>query len=122
MALAGFRDLKVWQASVALVEAVYRLTREFPADERFGLTQQVRRAAISVPSNIAEGHARRSTGDYLRFLSFAAGSLAEVHTQVLIASRLQYVGISETDRLLREIEDLGKMLTRLKQSLQRQPG
>ncbi|WP_394003746.1 four helix bundle protein [Luteimonas sp. WGS1318] len=80
-----------------LVEAVYRATSTFPADERYGLTAQLRRAAISVPSNIAEGAARRSTSDYLRHLSFARGSLAEVSTQLEIARRLGFCTASSID-------------------------
>ncbi|MCD9007389.1 four helix bundle protein [Luteimonas sp. XNQY3] len=82
--------LDVWQDAMQLVEAVYRATSSFPADERFGLIAQMRRAAISVPSNIAEGAARRSSSDYLRHLSFARGSLAELSTQLEIAHRLGF--------------------------------
>ena len=80
--------LDVWQDAMSLVEAVYRLTAQFPDSERFGLVSQMRRAAVSIPSNIAEGAARRSTSEYLRFLSIARGSLAELDTQIQIASRL----------------------------------
>jgi four helix bundle protein len=80
--------LDVWQDAMSLVEAVYRMTAQFPDSERFGLVSQMRRAAVSVPSNIAEGAARRSTSEYLRFLSIARGSLAELDTQIQIASRL----------------------------------
>lgn len=82
--------LDVWRDAMALVEATYRLTQDFPDAERFGLTAQMRRAAISVPSNIAEGAARRSTAEYLRYLSMARGSLAELDTQLQIAIRLQF--------------------------------
>jgi four helix bundle protein len=119
MALNSFADLKVWHASLALVEAVYRLTTHFPNDEKFSLTQQVRRAAISIPSNIAEGHSRNSTKEFLRYLSIARGSLAEVHTQLLIANRLGYAGITETERLLARIDLLSRMLRRLQQGLHR---
>ncbi|QNH14365.1 four helix bundle protein [Xanthomonas sp. GW] len=82
--------LTVWRDAMALVEAIYHLTQNFPDAERFGLTAQMRRAAISVPSNIAEGAARRSTAEYLRYLSMARGSLAELDTQMQIATRLQF--------------------------------
>src|SRR5690606_8681930 len=83
LALAqDFRELRVWKEAMELVAEVYTATRDMPADERFGLTAQLRRAAVSVPSCIAEGNARQSTADYLRFLSMAAGSLAEVDTQL----------------------------------------
>jgi four helix bundle protein len=82
--------LDVWQDAMALVEAIYRLTTHFPESERFGLISQMRRAAVSIPSNIAEGAARRSTIEYLRFLSIARGSLAELDTQISIATRLGF--------------------------------
>ncbi|MEA9563375.1 MULTISPECIES: four helix bundle protein [unclassified Xanthomonas] len=80
----------VWRDAMSLVEAMYRVTHDFPDSERFGLTAQMRRAAISVPSNIAEGAARRPTAEYLRYLSMARGSLAELDTQLQIAARLQF--------------------------------
>jgi four helix bundle protein len=83
--------LEVWRDAMLLVEAIYRISNRFPDAERFGLTQQIRRAAISVPSNIAEGAARRSTMEYLRFLSIARGSLAELDTQLQIAERLDFI-------------------------------
>ncbi len=83
--------LEVWRDAMSLVEWTYRITSPFPADERFGLTTQLRRAAVSIPSNIAEGAARRSRQEYLRFLSIARGSLAELDTQLQIAQRLQYM-------------------------------
>jgi four helix bundle protein len=122
MAFRGYHDLKVWHASVSLVERIYHLTNSFPREEVFTLTQQLRRASISIPSNIAEGHSRNSTRDFLRYLYIAGGSLAELHTQLLIANRLQYSGISETDALLREIDKLGRMLRGLQQSLHRRIG
>ncbi|HJP97165.1 MAG TPA: four helix bundle protein [Rhodanobacteraceae bacterium] len=87
--LRPHHQLDVWNDSIALVEAVYRYTSKFPADERFGLTAQIRRAAVSVPSNIAEGAARRSRKEYLHHLSIARSSLSELETQVLLATRLQ---------------------------------
>ena len=83
-----FRDLRVWEEAMVLAEQVYQLVQGFPADERYGLVSQLKRAVVSVPSCIAEGNARGSVKDYLRFLAMAAGSLAEVQTQVLLALRL----------------------------------
>ena len=95
--------LRAWELGMALVEAVYRCTERFPADERFGLCNQLRRAAVSVPSNIAEGAARGSSADYLRFLYMARGSLSEVDTQLKIAQRLAYLpDLSSTDELLEQ--------------------
>ncbi len=84
-------NLQVWQGATDLVETIYRISADFPDSERFGLTSQLRRAAISIPSNIAEGAARRSTPEYLRFLSMARGSLSELDTQLQIAQRLTYL-------------------------------
>ena len=93
--------LLVWRDAMALVESIYRLTEAFPDAERFGLTAQMRRAAISVPSNIAEGAARRSTAEYLRYLSMARGSLSELDTQMQIAERLQFQAAdTETSELM----------------------
>src|SRR6185369_4825205 len=87
----NYRDLIAWQKAMDLVELVYAATTGFPTDERFGLTSQVRRAVVSIPSNIAEGQARRSQSEFLHFLSIAHGSLREVETQLLIATRLRYL-------------------------------
>ena len=97
--------LDVWRDSMDLVEMIYRLSDGFPRSERFGLTPQLRRAAVSIPSNIAEGAARRSTAEYLRFLSIARGSLSEASTQLQIARRLGYTQATtiETDRLINTI-------------------
>jgi four helix bundle protein len=86
-----FRDLRVWQGGIDVVEAVYRASARFPKSEMSGLSAQVRRAAVSIPSNIAEGHARTSTKDYLHHISIAQASLAEVETQLEIAVRLGYI-------------------------------
>lgn len=98
------KDLHVWQDAVALVELVYRLSSFFPDHERFCLRPQIRRAAISIPSNIAEGAARRSTLEYLRFLGVARGSLSEVDTQMLLARRLGYIAEDpEVDELIERV-------------------
>jgi len=91
------RDLDVWKDSIELVSEVYRLSKKFPREEVFCLTQQLRRAAISIPSNISEGAARNQKRDFVRFLRISAGSLAEIDTQIIIAEKLQYLG--ESDRI-----------------------
>src|SRR6187401_1440650 len=91
MAVRNYRELKVWQHSIELSASIYQLTSGFPKEELYGLTSQMRRAAVSIPSNIAEGHSRESTKEYLHHLSFALGSLAELETQLVIAERLKYV-------------------------------
>ena len=114
-----FSDLRVWQLGVKLTADIYRSTRKFPADERFGLTSQLRRAAVSVPSNIAEGHTRNQSGDYLRFLSIARGSLAEIKTQLVIANELEFLTDDESGRLREQIDDLLRQLTSLIRSIER---
>lgn len=88
MGIQTYKDLFVWQKSVNLVEQIYQATQNLPKSEQFGLTSQMRRAAVSVPSNIAEGYRRRSLGDYIRFLSIADGSSGELETQLIIAQRI----------------------------------
>jgi four helix bundle protein len=115
--IQSHRDLHVWQLGMQIAEEVYALTHEFPADERFGLTSQLRRAAVSVPANIAEGNARDSTREYLRFLAIAVGSLAEIETFLELALRLHF----GEERAIRQIEDeIGeerRMLRGLQRSL-----
>jgi four helix bundle protein len=98
-ALKSFRELIVWQKSMELVEAVYLHTRSFPREEIYGLTSQLRRAAVAIPSNIAEGQSRNTSGEFLQFLGISIGSLAELETQVELAFRLRYLPVSEPDRL-----------------------
>ena len=99
MTAKSYRDLIVWQKGMDLVEVLYRCSQAFPPDERFGLTSQLRRAAVSIPSNIAEGNSRGTTKDFLKFLDIAYGSLAEVETQVQIANRLRYLN----DEILNDV-------------------
>ena len=108
-----YRDLLVWQKALTWVELVYTATRAWPSDERFGLISQVRRACVSVPSNIAEGCGRRSTPEFLRFLSIARGSLAEVETQLIIAQRLTYLDEAALTRLLEAADEISRMLSGL---------
>src|SRR5437667_12762266 len=113
----GYRDLLVWQDSMDLVVAIYRITATFPKEERYSLVDQLRRAAVSVPSNITEGHGRSRTGDYLRHLSVAVGSLSEVETQVQISRRLEYIAEDDQSRLLDSCNAIAKMLGGLFRSL-----
>ncbi|HEY3322103.1 MAG TPA: four helix bundle protein [Planctomycetota bacterium] len=124
MQINTYRDLTVWQMAMDLVEEVYVLTRLFPADERFGLTAQARRAATSIPSNIAEGYGRIHRGDYVHHLSIARGSLMELETQLLTGIRLKFVTKDQAGKAWDLSQRVGKMLTRLILSLdpQRRPG
>ena len=111
--VAGYQDLLVWQGSMDLVERVYRLTASFPRSEQWELTSQMRRAVISVPSNIAEGYGRQATGEYRHHLSIGRGSLLELETQVLLSKRLKYLQPSDADSVITEIEQISKMLATL---------
>jgi four helix bundle protein len=113
----SYRDLAVWQLAMQLTEDVYRITGAFPNKETYALANQLQRAAVSVPSNIAEGHARGYTKDYLRFIAIAMGSLAEVETQLELSARLQYVNEIELSQLLAITDELGRMLRGLRKSL-----
>ena len=106
-----YKDLIVWQKAMDLTTEIYRLTKNLPKDELYGLTNQLRRAAVSIPSNIAEGNARTSTGDYVRFLSIARGSTAEVETQLLICVRLEYLTQEDIESALKLCDETGRMLT-----------
>jgi len=117
VAIADYSDLKVWQEALALAESICAKSQAFPADERFGLTSQSRRAAVSVSSCIAEGNARNSTRDYLRFLYMASGSLAEVETQLILANRLGYLAEAEMNVLLPQLRGVQKPLQALKRAL-----
>lgn len=113
----SYRDLVVWQRSSDLVIAVFRLVRQIPREERWGLGDQLRRSALSVPSNIAEGHARGTRPEFSRFVSIALGSLAELETQLDILRRLELVPIDALDRLVLEAGEVGRMLTALRTKL-----
>lgn len=115
--IQNYRDLEVWQEAMDLAVAVYRMTVAFPQSERFALTDQVHRAAVSVPSNIAEGHARLHRADFLRFLSVARGSLAELETQIEIAFRLNYLTPQQQTEILQRCRRVGRLLNGLIRSL-----
>jgi four helix bundle protein len=124
MAVRNYRDFIVWQKGIELAKETYRITERFPAGERFGLTSQVQRAAVSVPSNIAEGQSRRSTGEFRQFLFQALGSLAEVDTQLVIAHELGYLKAGDSDVAEALVEELRKMTYTLVNRLpeRRRPG
>ncbi|HEX8847045.1 MAG TPA: four helix bundle protein [Pyrinomonadaceae bacterium] len=119
MAINSFRDLRVWQAGMELVEQVYLLTQAFPKQEIYGLTSQIQRAAVSVPSNIAEGHTREHSKEFLHHLSMAQASLAELETQLEIAARLKYILPDKLERTLQQVASLGKQLYALRNALMR---
>ena len=112
-----YKDLLIWQKGMALAKLVYQVTQKFPSEERYGLTSQLRRAAVSVPSNIAEGQARRGTNEFLQFLSIAEGSLAELETQLLLSTELAYCKPADAESPLKEIDELQKMIVGLKRTL-----
>lgn len=113
----NFKELKVWQMAFALSCHVYELTAGFPTGERFGLTSQLRRAVVSIPSNIAEGYNRGSRCDYVRYLQMAKGSAAEVETQLLIARALRFAIEARLDKLLGEIAEIERILETMVRSL-----
>lgn len=115
--MKSHKDLAVWQRSLDLVSTVYSVTRTWPKEEVFGLTSQVRRAAVSVPSNIAEGAGRNSSAEFNRFLSIAQGSLAELETQLEIARRIEFPG--DIQQMQQSIDSIRRMLIGLQKSLVR---
>jgi four helix bundle protein len=115
--IKSYRDLEVWKLAMDLVELCYGLSERFPRNEEFGLRSQVRRSAVSIPSNIAEGNGRSATGDYLRHLSIAHGSLMELETQIQIAGRLQYLNDAAVSEVLERADAIGRMLTALARRL-----
>jgi len=114
----SYRDLRVWQDAMALAESCYRLTRQFPRDELFGLTSQIRRAAGSVPANIAEGHGRDNTGNFVQHLRISQGSLKELETHLLLSQRVGILLEADLQPALAQCESLGKMVRALIRSLQ----
>ncbi len=114
----GFRDLVVWQASMDLVVDVYQILKSFPEHERYALTAQMRRSAVSIPSNIAEGQGRATRKDFAHFLVIARGSLAELETQILLSVRFRYVEQQQVEALFNRIFAIRKMLNQLISRLQ----
>ena len=117
--MKNFRELRVWQAAMNLVERIYMLTHDFPKQETYGLTSQIRRTAVSIPSNIAEGHTREHLKEYLHHLSMAQASLAELETQLEIAVRLRYLLPKVIEQIQSDINSLGKQMYALRNALVR---
>jgi len=124
MPVKGYEDLIVWQKGMELAKEIYRLTGKFPSSERFGLVAQLQRAAVSVPSNIAEGQSRRSTGEFRQFLYQALGSLAELDTQLILARELGYLKPDDSRLAASRVEELRRMTHALVNRLptNRRPG
>jgi four helix bundle protein len=117
--ITDYKDLDVWQVAMDLAIEVYKLAARLPRDERYGLSSQLRKAAVSVPSNIAEGNGRSSTGEYLQFLGFSNGSLKEIETQAILTERLQLLPPGSNATVLALCVRTAMMLTALKRSLTR---
>lgn len=115
--VTSYRDLEVWQRGIDLVQVAYGLGEKLPKSESYGLLSQLQRAVVSVPANVAERHARKSSKEFLQFISIALGSLAEVETYFHIMERLRYIHSSEIERALEKTEQLGKMLRGLQRTI-----
>ena len=113
----SYKDLVVWQKGIALAKLVYRLTESFPSAEKFGIVAQMRRAAVSIPSNIAEGQARRTTGEFVQFISHAEGSVAELDTQLILSIELKFCNGTATDSTFALISEIRRMLNALRRKL-----
>jgi four helix bundle protein len=119
MAIKSFRDLIAWQKAMDLVETVYRASAAFPREEIYGLRSQIRQSAVSVPSNIAEGQGRKSTKEFLHFLSIAYGSLCEAQTQAILADRLGFLDEQYKSDLFNQSDEVGRLINGLADSLSR---
>ena len=116
--LKNYKDLNVWQKSYELCLKIYGLTAKFPKEERYGLTSQLRRSVVSIPSNIAEGYGRKTTADYIRMLYISYGSVCELETQVLLAGDLGFIEKGELSTAKKDIEEIERMLKALIKSLE----
>ncbi|MDT3404136.1 four helix bundle protein [Mucilaginibacter terrae] len=113
----NFRELKVWQAGIQICKSIYQVAHIFPATERYGLTSQITRSAVSIPSNIAEGCGRKSGKEFQHFLSIALGSAYELETQIIIANELSYIPDEQLKQLTIQITEIQKMLSGLRNTL-----
>ncbi len=119
--LKNYKELKVWQKAYKLCLEIYRITSKFPKEERYGLTSQIRRSVVSVPSNIAEGYGRKTTLDYIRMLYISYGSVCELETQILLAGDLNLIEKGELDTTKKDISEIERMLKALIKSLENKP-
>lgn len=119
--IRSYKDLEVWQKAIKFVKGIYKLTSHFPKEERFGLVSQMRRSAVSIPSNISEGKARQYSNEYVQFLYIALGSCAEIDTQLIIAKELNFIRQEELNLLSEEIDHISRMIRNLIKSLRREP-
>ena len=117
MAIKHYKDLSVWQKSMDLAVEIFKVVKFLPREELYGLSDQMRRAVVSVPSNIAEGQQRSSTKDYIRFLHIAKGSLGELETQIMLCERLEYLGKEKTGQLIGQCVEIQRMISGLISSL-----
>jgi len=120
MTIRNYTDLTAWQRAMSTAQTAYRVTTSLPKEETYGLKSQMRRAAVSVPSNIAEGQGRRTDGEFLHLLSIAHGSVRELETQTILASRLGFISRKDSDTLARECGEVGRLITGLMNSIERQ--
>ena len=119
MSINSFRDLEVWKKSIFLVKNIYLLTKNFPKEEIYALTSQIRRAAVSIPSNIAEGRGLRTTKSFIKHLNIAYGSLAEVETQIFISFELGYITAQQQKEITDQTMEIARMLNGLRKALQK---
>jgi len=115
--IQSYKDLLVWQKGIALAKVIYSLTQRFPAEEKFGLVSQMRRAAVSIPSNLAEGQARRTTGEFVQFISHAEGSAAELDTQLILAVELNFCTKAKALPIYEMIDEERRMLNSLRRKV-----
>ena len=119
--LKNFKELKVWRKSYQLCLDIYKVTKGFPKEEKYGLTSQIRRASVSIPSNIAEGYGRRTTPDYVRSLYVAYGSICELETQIMLCGDLTYIEEENLRGIQNDIREVERMLKALIRSLENKP-
>jgi len=113
MGIKSYRDLEVWKNGIEIADLVYKVTQAFPKEERYGLSSHMRKTGISIPSNVAEGHARHYRNDYIKFCYYSLGSVAELGTQMVIASRRDYLTHPDSPKLWQALESQGRMLNSL---------